>query len=128
MKVLKRIIAIVVAIGIVAGLGFYKYLNTVTYYNEPGTNGNTIGNLYGNGLFCESDGVVYFSNPNDKGRIYKMNPDESDIEIVADAISGICDNFFLPRPPREVRQKGRQTFTRTFRPVRRLFSASNAIT
>ncbi|MBE5914228.1 MAG: DUF5050 domain-containing protein [Pseudobutyrivibrio ruminis] len=83
MKVLKRIIILVVAIAIVAGLGFYKYINTVTYYNDPGTNGNTIGNLYGNGLFCETDGVVYFSNPNDSGRIYKMNPDESDIEIVA---------------------------------------------
>ena len=33
MKVLKRIIILVVAIAIVAGLGFYKYNNTVTYYN-----------------------------------------------------------------------------------------------
>ena len=83
MKVLKRIIFILVAIGIVAGLAYYKYINTVTYYNEPGTNGNTVGNLYGNGLFCEYDGVVYFANPNDFDRIYKMNPDESDIEKVA---------------------------------------------
>ncbi len=83
MKVLKGIIILVLAISIVGGLGYYKYINTVTYYNEPGTNGNTIGNLYGNGLFCETDGVVYFANPNDKDRIYKMNPDETDIEIVA---------------------------------------------
>ena len=83
MKVLKRVIILVVAVAIVAGLGYYKYINTVTYFNDPGTNGNTIGNLYGNGLFCETDGVVYFANPNDKSRIYKMNPDESDIEIVA---------------------------------------------
>ena len=83
MKVLKGIIIAVVALGIIAGLAYYKYINTVTYLNEPGTNGNTIGNLYGNGLFCEYDGVVYFANPNDFDRIYKMNPDETDIEKVA---------------------------------------------
>ncbi len=83
MKVVKRIIILVVALGIIGGLGYYKYINTVTYFNEPGTVGNTTGNLYGNGLFCENDGVVYFANPNDYSRIYKMNPDESDIEVLA---------------------------------------------
>ncbi|CBK74770.1 hypothetical protein CIY_20740 [Butyrivibrio fibrisolvens 16/4] len=83
MKIVRRVILIVVALGIVVGAFYYKYINTVTYFNEPGTNGNTIGNLYGNGLFCESDGVVYFANPNDYSRIYKMNPDETDIEILA---------------------------------------------
>lgn len=83
MKVVRRIIILVVALAIIGGLGYYKYINTVTFYNEEGTVGNTIGNLYGNGLFCESDGVVYFANPNDYSRIYKMNPDETDIEILA---------------------------------------------
>ena len=83
MKVVRRVILIVAAIAIVGGLGYYKYINSVTYKNEPGTNGNTIGNLYGDGLFCETDGVVYFANPNDYSRLYKMNPDESNIEIVA---------------------------------------------
>ena len=83
MKIVKRIIVLIIAIGFIGGAGYYKYINTVTYFNETGTNGNTIGNLYGNGLFCETDGVVYFANPNDYSRLYKMNPDESDIEIVA---------------------------------------------
>ena len=83
MKIVRRIIICIVAICLIVGAGYYKYINTVTHYNPDGTNGNTIGNLYGNGLFCETDGVVYFANPNDYGRIYKMNPDESDIEIVA---------------------------------------------
>ena len=83
MKVLKRVLAIVIALGVVGGLGYYKYINTVTRYNEPGTNGNTIGNLYGAGLFCEHGGTVYFANPNDFSRIYTMNPDESDINILA---------------------------------------------
>ena len=99
MKVLKRVIILLVVIGIVAGLGYYKYINTVTFYNEPGTNGNTIGNLYGSGLFCENNGVVYFANPNDFGRIYKMNPDESNIEIVAnDCVNSmvLCHRFHHP--------------------------------
>ncbi|MCR5579985.1 MAG: DUF5050 domain-containing protein [Pseudobutyrivibrio sp.] len=83
MKVLRRIIIIVAALAIVGGLGYYKYINTITYFNDTMVNGNTIGNLYGNGLFCETDGVVYFANPNDYSRLYKMNPDESDIQIVA---------------------------------------------
>ena len=83
MKVLKRVLAIVIALGIVGGLGYYKYINSVTKFNEPGTNGNTIGNMYGGGLFCEHGGVVYFANPNDFSRIYTMNPDESNINILA---------------------------------------------
>ena len=82
MKVIRRIIILVVALCAIGGAAYYKYINTVTYYNDPGTNGNTIGNLYGSGMFCESDGVVYFANPNDRDRLYKMNPDESGIEIV----------------------------------------------
>lgn len=39
--------------------------------------GNTGGNLNNSGLFCEKDGVVYFSNPYDNGCIYSMSPDET---------------------------------------------------
>ena len=83
MKIVRRVIIILVFLGVVGGAGYYKYINTITYYNEPGTNGNTTGNLYGNGLFCEIDGIVYFANPNDYSRIYTMKPDESDIKILA---------------------------------------------
>ena len=31
------------------------------------------------GLFCESDGEVFFSNTNDNGRLYAMNIDGSNI-------------------------------------------------
>ncbi len=83
MKIVRRIIIIVVFLGIVGGAGYYKYINTVTRFNEPGTVGNTTGNLYGNGLYCEIDDTVYFANPNDYSRIYTMKPDESDIKILA---------------------------------------------
>lgn len=44
-----------------------------------GTVGNTPGNSYNDGLFCEYEGVVYFSNPYDGGTLYAMAPDESGI-------------------------------------------------
>ncbi len=48
--------------------------------NDENTVGNTAGNLNNGGLFCESDGVVYFSNAYDNNSLYSMNPDESDIK------------------------------------------------
>ncbi len=51
--------------------------------NEDSLIGNTAGNLYGNGLFCEVDGEVYFSNPTDSGYLYVMKPDESDVKKIA---------------------------------------------
>lgn len=48
--------------------------------NPPDTTGNTAGNLLNNGLFCEDEGVVYFSNPYDNSYLYSMNPDETNIK------------------------------------------------
>ena len=48
--------------------------------NPAGTEGNTTGNLYNQGLYCESDGKIYFSNPYDGGALYSMNTDESDMK------------------------------------------------
>ncbi|MCR5250502.1 MAG: DUF5050 domain-containing protein [Lachnospiraceae bacterium] len=53
--------------------------------NEPGLKGNSAGNLYNGGSFCEQDGIVYFSNPYDGGSIYAMNPDQSGIRKVVTA-------------------------------------------
>lgn len=50
--------------------------------NPPGTIGNTAGNLYNEGLFCEYNGVVYFSNAADGGSLYSMNPDETNAKLL----------------------------------------------
>lgn len=47
--------------------------------NPPGTVGNTAGNINNAGLFCESEGMVYFSNPRDNGNLYSMTVDEQNI-------------------------------------------------
>lgn len=52
--------------------------------NPDGTIGNTAGNLNNSGLFCEYDGTVYFSNAADNGRLYAMNPDESNVRKLSD--------------------------------------------
>lgn len=44
------------------------------------TIGNTAGNIRGEGLFCEYEGKVYFSNPYDNGALYAMNPDGTEME------------------------------------------------
>lgn len=47
--------------------------------------GNTAGNLYNGGTFCEQDGIVYFANPYDGGSIYAMDPDHGNIHKVVTA-------------------------------------------
>ena len=47
--------------------------------NPYGTVGNTAGNLNNGGLFCEQDGMVYFSNPMDQGSLYSMTVDEKNL-------------------------------------------------
>lgn len=48
--------------------------------NDGTATGNSAGNLNNGGLFCELDGVVYFSNAYDNGCLYSMNPDESNMK------------------------------------------------
>lgn len=52
--------------------------------NEDYETGNTAGNLNNKGLFCEQDGVVYFSNAYDHNVLYSMNPDESECKRLND--------------------------------------------
>ena len=82
--------AIVVAIPIVIILlivivsNFKQALKAIPK-NPADTAGNTAGNLYNGGTFCESAGKVYFSNPYDGGSIYSMNPDQTNIKKVIGA-------------------------------------------
>lgn len=71
------IVTIVIAIALVFGIK-----NKKDSTNDPYTVGNTAGNLNNSGLFCEKDGVVYFSNPNDGGSLYSMNPDETNLKLI----------------------------------------------
>lgn len=75
----KYILIFVLVIAVLAALLLVnRYFDRIPA-NPPGTVGNTAGNINNAGLFCESDGVVYFSNPRDNGSLYSMTPDEQNI-------------------------------------------------
>lgn len=77
----KKIILSVILVAVIA-LSIFYYMSKRFTYNEEGTLGNTAGNLYNEGLFCESDGAVYFANPSDGYKIYKMDPDGKNLEKI----------------------------------------------
>ena len=74
MKTKRRdifIFFIVIAVAITV-LIFYKSRSRFSYNNDF-VNGNFPGNLYNGGYFCESDDLIYFSNPQDDYALYSMN-------------------------------------------------------
>lgn len=77
----KKILFLIPVVVLILCLGFFvnKLLNRIPQ-NPDGTVGNIAGNLHNNGLFCENDNKVYFSNPYDQGTLYVMNPDETEIQ------------------------------------------------
>lgn len=82
-KKVIAIICIVCVVLLIASAAVFKYLNDRVPQNPAGTVGNTAGNLYNNGLFCENDGYVYFANAYDSSSLYRMRPDESEMEKIA---------------------------------------------
>ena len=78
-KIIGTSITVVVLVAIVA-LAVINYINGRFRYNEDGATGNSTGNLYNEGLFCEYEGYVYFANPEDEYSLYRMKNDGSEIE------------------------------------------------
>lgn len=64
---------------LIGGLFTVTYLTGRVPMNNQSTTGNTAGNLNNGGLFCESDGKVYFANAYDDNALYSMNPDETEL-------------------------------------------------
>lgn len=61
----------------------YRYVNR-SRFNEGILYGNSAGNFYNKGLFCEYNGLVYFSNPNDSYTLYTMNPQGTDVKKIGE--------------------------------------------
>ncbi len=75
---MKRSLRIIISIAIILVIGICIYISYTSDKIKPissGTVGNTAGNLYNNGLFCEYNGKIYFSNSYDNGALYSMNSD-----------------------------------------------------
>lgn len=80
MKKLKTFLLIFILLLLIGGILVVSYLLNRIPENPAGTIGNTGGNLYNNGFFCENDGQVFFANPYDQNTLYVMNPDETETE------------------------------------------------
>ena len=91
------IICVVFAILICIGIGFFNHRNSSVPKNPVGTVGNTAGNLYNKGLFCENDGLVYFANAYDSNALYVMRSDESEMKkLISTEVSSInADGKYL---------------------------------
>ena len=82
------VIAIIIIIVLfVFALGFsvvYRLAKRVPS-NPSGTVGNTAGNLYNKGLFCESGDKIFFANSYDYDSLYSMNKDGTNLKKLVTA-------------------------------------------
>ncbi len=86
MKKWLMILIPIIILGIVIGIIIKENANEVKM-NEQYVNGNTAGNLYNGGLFCESNGVIFFSNPSDNGRLYSMDSNGSNLTKLSNDVA-----------------------------------------
>lgn len=70
MKKTYKILIGVIALLLLILILFFHFYNRKTFFTTDYNNGNLAGNLYNGGFFCEKDGIVYFSNPNDEMKLY----------------------------------------------------------
>lgn len=80
LKIIKRFIILLVILTLFAIIGILAYSSGRIYFNDEEEVGNTTGNIYNGGLFCEKDGRIYFSNDAADGSLYVMNSDCSNIK------------------------------------------------
>ena len=79
----QAIIIIIVAVAVIAVAALLSLLpkrGKQIPENDPWLTGSTAGNQYHGGLFCEQDGVVFFSNAYDSGSLYSMQPGQTELQ------------------------------------------------
>lgn len=84
MKKSTSLIIMILILILIIGIGVFSSFRSKTKYNDHFVNGNTAGNLYNAGLFCESNGSVFFANPDDNYRLYSMDLDGSNLKKLCD--------------------------------------------
>ena len=93
-KYIKPII--VLCILIIIAVAVYFLTQEKIIYNEGYVNGNTAGNLYNGGMFCERNGTIYFANPTDNYKLYSMDVDGSNLKKLSDDVANyinVDDNY-----------------------------------
>lgn len=77
---MKKAIVFTIIVAIFIGFISLSYFGNRTVENDKDAIGNSAGNLLNGGLFCENDGKIYFSNPNDDNKLYVMDSDMKNIK------------------------------------------------
>lgn len=96
MKKTIRILIPVLAFLAIIAVALLRSFAERTRFNEGYVNGNTAGNLYNSGLFCERGDAVYFSNPNDNHYLYSMNRAGGEIKKLCEDVASYInadDNY-----------------------------------
>ncbi len=84
LSVIKRFLICLILLTIIGVVFMVQYSNNHTFTNQDSVTGNTTGNLYNGGLFCERNGKIYFSNDADDGTLYVMNSDCTNFKKITD--------------------------------------------
>jgi hypothetical protein len=84
MKKKFPVILFLILLAIAVAIGIYRRISTQTKFNGTYVNGNTAGNLYNSGLFCENGGTIFFSNPDDDGKLYCMDSNGANLKKLND--------------------------------------------
>lgn len=86
----KTIIFFIIVALAIGGFAAFSHYSNKIYYNEGDVIGNTPGNLYNGGLYCEVGDTVYFSNPSDDGALYSMDSDCTNVKkLSTDKVASI---------------------------------------
>lgn len=81
----KAVYFIVPGLILLGLLGFFLYnrISKIVPKNPSTLVGNTPCNLMNGGRFCEVDGIIYFSNPYDGGKLYSMSTACTDVKFLS---------------------------------------------
>ncbi len=80
-KVIKIVIISVLILVVIGGI-IAAFVANHFKYNDEDVVGNTAGNLYNGGLFCEYDDYIYFANPNENNQLYRMDEDGDNVKKI----------------------------------------------
>jgi len=90
-KYLKILIILILIIIFAVGVFIIYSKTQETKFNDEYVNGNTAGNLYSGGFFCEYDDTIYFSNPDDGNKIYSMNSEGTNVKKISNEAAGFIN-------------------------------------
>ncbi len=73
LRIIRNMLLILAIATLLAFLGVTAYSSGRTYSNKENEIGNTLGNIYNGGLFCEQNEKIFFRNDTAGGKLYAMD-------------------------------------------------------